>query len=133
MDQTKDNNITNIPQSEETAKAQPQSQSHEASQAQPQTSYAVRPTRRQHRRLEYADKSNMLVARNWLNIGFMLFAIVGVILWTQMDDRTIANVMLIIGVVLKIAEVCIRLFKNKKGLHPTIQNRLASAYSINKK
>ena len=111
MDQTKDNNITNIPQSEETAKAQPQSQSHEASQTQPQTSYAVRPTRRQHRRLEYADKSNMLVARNWLNIGFMLLAIVGVILWTQMDDRTIANVMLIIGVVLKIAEVCIRLFK----------------------
>ena len=123
MDQTKDNNTTNIPQSEETAKAQPQSQSHEASQAQPQsqsheasqaqpqTSYAVRPNRRHHRRLEYADKSNMLVARNWLNIGFMLFAIVGVILWTQMDDRTIANVLLIIGVVLKIAEVCIRLFK----------------------
>ena len=27
MDQTKDNNTTNIPQSEETAKAQPQSQS----------------------------------------------------------------------------------------------------------
>ena len=127
MDQTKDNNTTNIPQSEETAKAQPQSQSHEASQTQPQsqsheasqtqpqtqpqTSYAVRPNRRHHRRLEYADKSNMLVARNWLNIGFMLFAIVGVILWTQMDDRTIANVLLIIGVVLKIAEVCIRLFK----------------------
>lgn len=113
MDQTKDNNITNTPQSEETAKVQPQSksQSHEATEAQPQTSYAVRPNRRHHRRLEYADKSNMLVARNWLNIGFMLFAIVGVILWTQMDDRTIANVLLIIGVVLKIAEVCIRLFK----------------------
>lgn len=113
MDQTKDNNITNTPQSEETAKVQPQSesQSHEATEAQPHTSYAVRPNRRHHRRLEYADKSNMLVARNWLNIGFMLFAIVGVILWTQMDDRTIANVLLIIGVVLKIAEVCIRLFK----------------------
>lgn len=113
MDQTKDNNITNTPQSEETVKAQPQSesQSHEATEAQPQTSYAVRPNRRHHRRLEYADKSNMLVARNWLNIGFMLFAIVGVILWTQMDDHTIANVLLIIGVVLKIAEVCIRLFK----------------------
>ena len=83
MDQTKDNNTTNIPQSEETAKAQPQSQSHEASQTQTQTSYAVRPNRRQHRRLEYADKSNMLVA----------------------------NVLLIIGVGLKIAEVCIRLFK----------------------
>ena len=113
MDQTKDNNITNTPQSEETAKtpAMNETQCQEASQTQPQTSYAVRPNRRHHRRLEYADKSNMLVARNWLNIGFMLFAIVGVILWTQMDDRTIANVLLIIGVVLKIAEVCIRLFK----------------------
>lgn len=113
MDQTKDNNITNTPQSEETAKAPAmnETQYQEASQTQPQTSYAVRPNRRHHRRIEYADKSNMLVARNWLNIGFMLFGIVGVILWTQMDDRTIANVLLIIGVVLKIAEVCIRLFK----------------------
>ena len=63
--------------------------------AQPQTSYAVRPEHRRHRRLEYADKSNMLAVRNWLNIGFMLFAVVGVI----------------IGVIMKIAEVCIRLFK----------------------
>lgn len=79
--------------------------------AQPQTSYAVRPEHRRHRRLEYADKSNMLEVRNWLNIGFMLFAVVGVILWTQMDDHTIANILLIIGVIMKIAEVCIRLFK----------------------
>lgn len=79
--------------------------------AQPQTSYAVRPEHRRHRRLEYADKSNMLVVRNWLNIGFMLFAVVGVILWTQMDDRTIAVILLIIGVIMKIAEVSIRLFK----------------------
>lgn len=78
---------------------------------QPQTSYAVRPEHRRHRRLEYADKSNMLAVRNWLNIGFMLFAVVGVILWTQMDDHTIANILLIIGVIMKIAEVCIRLFK----------------------
>lgn len=40
-----------------------------------------------------------------------LFAVVGVILWTQMDDHTIANILLIIGVIMKIAEVCIRLFK----------------------
>ena len=32
--------------------------------AQPQTSYAVRPEHRRHRRLEYADKSNMLAVRN---------------------------------------------------------------------
>lgn len=76
-----------------------------------QQSYAVPPTRHHHRRLEYSDKSNMLQVRNYLNIGFMLLALVGVILWTQMDDRTIAIVFLLIGVALKIAEVCIRLFK----------------------
>lgn len=76
-----------------------------------QHSYAVPPTRHHHRRLEYSDKSNMLQVRNYLNIGFMLLAVVGVILWTQMDDRTIAIVFLLIGVALKIAEVCIRLFK----------------------
>ncbi len=75
------------------------------------TEYAVRPDHRHHRRLAFSDRDNMLVARNWLNIGFMLFALVGVILWTQMDDRTIATILLIIGVVLKIAEVCIRMFK----------------------
>ena len=43
---------------------------------------------------------------------FMLLAIVGVILWTQLEEsRNIAYIVLIVGVVLKIAEVCIRLFK----------------------
>ena len=37
---------------------------------------------------------------------------VGVILWTQLEEsRNIAYIVLIVGVVLKIAEVCIRLFK----------------------
>lgn len=77
-----------------------------------QTSYAVRPEHRHHRRLAYSDQSNMLQVRNWLNIGFMLLAIVGVILWTQVEEtRTPAIVVLLIGVALKIAEVCIRLFK----------------------
>ena len=112
MDQTKDNNTTNIPQSEETAKAQPQSQSHEASQTQPQTSYAVRPDHRHHRRLAYSDQNNMLQIRNYLNIAFMLLAIIGVVIWTQLDDyHTLAAIVLILGVAIKIAEVCIRLFK----------------------
>ncbi|HRM88759.1 MAG TPA: hypothetical protein PL178_12850 [Prevotella sp.] len=54
----------------------------------------------------------MLKVRNYLNIAFMLLAIVGVILWTQLEEsRNIAYIVLIVGVVLKIAEVCIRLFK----------------------
>lgn len=80
-------------------------------EAQPQQSYAVRPQRHHHRRLEYSDRSNMLGVRNALNIAFMLFAIVGVVLFYQMEDRMVAYILLIIGVVLKIAEVCIRMFK----------------------
>ena len=53
----------------------------------------------------------MLGVRNALNIAFMLFAIVGVVLFYQMEDRMVAYILLIIGVVLKIAEVCIRMFK----------------------
>lgn len=80
-------------------------------ESQPQQSYAVRPQRHHHRRLEYSDRSNMLGVRNALNIAFMLFAIVGVVLFYQMEDRMVAYILLIIGVVLKIAEVCIRMFK----------------------
>lgn len=79
---------------------------------QQQASYAVRPQRHHHRRLEYSDRSNMLGVRNALNIAFMLFAIIGVVLFYQLEDnRTVAYVLLIIGVILKIAEVCIRMFK----------------------
>ena len=84
----------------------------EAKQAQAATSYAVRPEHHRHRKLAFSNQDNMLQTRNYLNIGFMLLAIVGVILWTQLEEsRTPAIVVLIIAVALKIAEVCIRLFK----------------------
>lgn len=84
----------------------------EQPQAEQKTSYAVRPEHRHHRRITYSDQGNMLRVRNYLNIAFMLLAIVGIIIWTQMEDyRTLANVVLIIAVAIKIAEVCIRLFK----------------------
>ena len=76
------------------------------------TSYAVRPQHRRLRPLAYSDQNNMLKVRNYLNIAFMLLAIVGVILRTQLEERrNIAYIVLIVCVVLKIAEVCIRLFK----------------------
>lgn len=75
-----------------------------------QTSYAVRPQRAHHRRLEYSDHDNMLATRNKLNMAFMALAVVGVILWNLMESHTLAAIVLIIGVALKIAEVCIRLF-----------------------
>lgn len=75
------------------------------------TSYAVRPHHRQHRLIAYGNDDNTIKLRNRLNILFMILAIVGLVLWTQTEQQTLAIIILLIGVALKIAEVCIRLFK----------------------
>ncbi len=71
--------------------------------------YAVRP-HHHFRRMDYSDRQNIRV-RNRLNIAFILLAVVGLVLWYTLDDRTPATIVLLVGVVLKIAEVCIRLFR----------------------
>lgn len=73
------------------------------------TSYAVRPHHRQ-KRLTFSEHDSMFKIRNYLNIVFMLLAVIGLILYYSMNDHTIAIIVLLVGVVLKIAEVCIRLF-----------------------
>lgn len=112
--QNTDNKIQqNEAQQPANATAQPTTEqgAEQTEQKQP-TSYAVRPQHRRLRPLAYSDQNNMLKVRNYLNIAFMLLAIVGVILWTQLEEsRNIAYIVLIVGVVLKISEVCIRLFK----------------------
>ena len=109
--QNTDNKIQqNEAQQPANATAQPTAEqgAEQTEQKQP-TSYAVRPQHRRLRPLAYSDQNNMLKVRNYLNIAFMLLAIVGV---TQLEEsRNIAYIVLIVGVVLKIAEVCIRLFK----------------------
>lgn len=75
------------------------------------TSYAVRPQHRQRRLIDYDGRDKMLKVRNKLNIAFMLLAVIGLILWTQTEYQTASTIVLIIGVVLKIIEVCLRLFK----------------------
>lgn len=75
------------------------------------TSYAVRPQRHHHRRLEYSERGNMFKIRNILNCAFMILAVIGVIMWNTMDSRTAAIIVLLIGVTFKVAEVCIRLFR----------------------
>lgn len=84
----------------------------EEENGQQHTEYAVRPEHRRHRRISYSDPDNMLKTRNYLNIAFMVMAVAGVIMWTQMkEDRTLATIVLLVAVAIKIAEVCIRLFK----------------------
>lgn len=82
--QNTDNKIQqNEAQQPANATAQPTAEqgAEQTEQKQP-TSYAVRPQHRRLRPLAYSDQNNMLKVRNYLNIAFMLLAIVGVILWT---------------------------------------------------
>lgn len=74
----------------------------------PEQEYAVRP-HHNYRKLEYSEHNNLRV-RNYLNSAFILLALIGLILWYTLDDHTPATIILLIGVVFKIAEVCIRLF-----------------------
>lgn len=111
MDHQNTDNKIQQNEAQQPANATAQPSAEQTEQKQP-TSYAVRPQHRRLRPLAYSDQNNMLKVRNYLNIAFMLLAIVGVILWTQLEEsRNIAYIVLIVGVVLKIAEVCIRLFK----------------------
>lgn len=74
-------------------------------------SYAVRPHHRQRRLIEYNGRDKMFKVRNTLNIVFMLLAVIGLILWTQTDYTNLSIGLLLVGVALKIVEVCLRLFK----------------------
>lgn len=81
----------------------------EEQQSSPQ-GYAVRPRHRQRRLISYTKEDSMFKVRNILNIVFMLLAIGGVCLYMFTEWHTAAYVVLLVGVVMKIAEVAIRLF-----------------------
>ncbi len=72
-------------------------------------SYAVKP-HHHYKRLDYSDPTNLRV-RNKLNTVFILLVIIGITLWYTLDTHTPAYMVLLVGVVVKIAEVCIRLFR----------------------
>lgn len=93
---------------------QPETGPQEAAQAEaaaPQESYAVRPHHRQRRLIDYNGRDKMFKVRNSLNIAFMVLALIGLLVYTQTDYTTLSYVIILIGVVLKIAEVTIRMFK----------------------
>lgn len=75
-----------------------------------QPSYAVRPHHRQRRLISYTKHDSMFKVRNSLNIAFILLALIGIILYMATEWHTAAYVIMLVGVVLKIAEVSIRLF-----------------------
>ncbi len=75
-----------------------------------QTSYAVRPHHKQRRLISYTKHDSMFKVRNSLNIAFILLAIIGIILYMATEWHTAAYIVMLVGVLLKIAEVSIRLF-----------------------
>ena len=72
--------------------------------------YAVKPHHRL-KRLGEGDPS-MLKVRNILNLVFMALAVVGVVLYLQSEQHIIATIILIVAVVIKFAEVAIRMFRS---------------------
>lgn len=99
---------------EEAKAVQPETGTQETAQtetAAPQESYAVRPHHRQRRLIDYNGRDKMFKVRNSLNIAFMVLALIGLLVYTQTDYTTLSYVIILIGVVLKIAEVTIRMFK----------------------
>lgn len=83
----------------------------ENQEAKAPASYAVRPEHRQRRLIDYNGRDKMFKVRNTLNIVFMILAVIGLLLWTQTDYATLSIVIILVGVVLKIVEVCLRMFK----------------------
>ncbi len=79
-------------------------------QQEEQTNYAVKPHHRQRRLISYSKHDSMFKVRNSLNIAFILLALIGIILYMATEWQTAAYIILLVGVVLKIAEVSIRLF-----------------------
>ena len=74
------------------------------------TSYAVKPHHKQTRLISYTKHDSLFKVRNSLNIAFILLTLVGIILYMSTDSHTVAYIILLVGVVLKIAEVTIRIF-----------------------
>ena len=78
-----------------------------------QNSTARRPERRRHKR-ETEDR--FLPIRQWLNIIFMLGALVGVIVYFLTDNTTTGTIIILVSMVFKMVESVLRLFVNEETL-----------------
>ena len=69
----------------------------------------VRPS---HRRRPLRENKNKVSAlRQWLNIIFMVGAVIGVILYFALADQTVGIIIILISMVFKFTEAALRLFR----------------------
>ncbi len=76
-------------------------------------SSVVKPHHRQKRLIDYDTRNDSTFkVRNTLNIIFMLLTIIGICIYMWAEHfRTVAYAIILIGVVLKIVEVALRMFR----------------------
>ena len=65
----------------------------------------------QRRRPLRENKNNVPALRQWLNIIFMVGAVIGVILYFALADQTIGIIIILISMVFKFTEAALRLFR----------------------
>ena len=73
-----------------------------------QNSTARRPERRRHRR---EPNDRFLPIRQWLNIIFMLGAIVGVAVYFLSDNTTVGTIIILVSMVFKMVESSLRFIR----------------------
>ena len=65
-----------------------------------------------HRRRPLRENKNKVSAlRQWLNIIFMVGAVIGVILYFALADQTVGIIIILISMVFKFTEAALRLFR----------------------
>ncbi|PIK19125.1 hypothetical protein CTI16_04630 [Prevotella intermedia] len=65
-----------------------------------------------HRRRPLREnKKNVSALRQWLNIIFMVGAVIGVILYFALADQTVGIIIILISMVFKFTEAALRLFR----------------------
>ena len=65
-----------------------------------------------HRRRPLREnKNNVSALRQWLNIIFMVRAVIGVILYFALADQTVGIIIILISMVFKFTEAALRLFR----------------------
>ncbi len=66
-----------------------------------------------HRKASYNDNNQFRAIRQWLNIIFMIGAIVGVIFYLSLDNQTVGIIIILVSMVFKFIEAALRLIRHK--------------------
>ena len=67
--------------------------------------------RSERRRHKQEPKDKFLSVRQWLNIIFMLGAIIGVVVYFLLDNTTVGTIIILVSMVFKMVESILRIIR----------------------